>query len=492
MNETLANNPNVADYELLQVKYVPVRQEQLKNIKDQKKDTRFLYFTMITSVLTWLSGGSSMVWPSPAIVKLKLNNRAENPLGRPITTLEISLLLGTQSAVSLLGSALLPKLSDILGRKRCIHLMGSAMFLSMLALAFSNNIYQFIIFFTLTLTFFAGIMGVLPMYLTEICEDHNRAKFGCLMAVCLPLGQLYTFLIGPLLSIQWYTLLLAVPLLPFVVLFPLVPESPLFLLKHEKEKECMFAIRKLRSNKTDEELNNDFLSISLGLETNVQHGNKFIKLFNTKEGRYGLLLAIIPMFTQFLSGMPVILPLLAPIFNESGSNMSGNAIAICVGVTKLTCYLLTLLVVEKVGRKPLLLLSSMGTGFSIFILGTFFYLKHIDYYLINQIHWIPLVSILSFIIFYSLGLGSISLAMISVMFTVELRSTAMSFIITTTYSLVAFYMALYPLVSEAIGIHWCMWLFATTTFIGCFLMYMFLPETKGKSIEEIQDILKHM
>ncbi|XP_072383300.1 facilitated trehalose transporter Tret1-like [Diabrotica undecimpunctata] len=472
--------------------YVPVRQEQLKNLKDQKRDTWFLYFTMITGILTWLSGGSSIVWPSPAIVKLKSNVTAENPLGKPITTLEISMLLGTQSAVSLLGSALLPKLADILGRKRCIHLMGSAMFLSMLALAFSDNINQIIIFYTLTASFFAGIMGVLPMYMTEICEDHNRAKYGCLMAVCLPLGQLYTFLIGPLLSIQWYTLLLAAPLIPFMALFFLVPESPVFLLKNEKENECMLAIRKLRSNKIDEELEKDFLCIKSGLDANVQYGNTFTKLFNTKEGRIGVLLALIPMCTQFLSGMPVILPLLAPIFNESGSNMSGNNIAICVGATKLTCYFLTFLVVEKVGRKPLLLLSSIGAGISIFILGSFFYLKHINYSLITQMHWIPLISILSFIVFFSLGLGLIPLGMISVMFTVELRSTATSFVITTTYSLVALYLALYPLVSEAIGIYWCMWLFATTSFVGSFLMYMFLPETKGKSIEEIQDILKKM
>uniref|UniRef100_A0A6P7FKV5 Facilitated trehalose transporter Tret1-like n=1 Tax=Diabrotica virgifera virgifera TaxID=50390 RepID=A0A6P7FKV5_DIAVI len=226
--------------------------------------------------------------------------------------------------------------------------------------------------------FFGAAMGILPMYLTEICEDHNRTKYGCLMSAGIPIGQLYTYLIGPVFSYTVFTILTAVPMIPFLVMFFFAPESPVYSLKNGRTEECSQALKKLRYNKTKIELDNDLLKISKALATSKSEGDSVRKLFSTKEGRLGMLLSLLSQCVQYMSGIPIIMVLMAPIFNESGSFISGSTIAVCVGVVKILLYTTTSMIVERFGRRPLLLISAIGSAIPVSLLGVFFYLKHIN------------------------------------------------------------------------------------------------------------------
>ncbi|XP_056641224.1 facilitated trehalose transporter Tret1-like [Diorhabda sublineata] len=486
------HKPAITDLTQNKVTETSVKDFSKENQPDMKKksDSWFLRFTIVIGMLTWIVGGAKVVWTSPSLIKLESTDLEINPLGRPITSSEVSLLFGIPGMVSLPGSVIFPKLADILGRKICIIVIGFMMMISLLGLAFSNTIVLIILFSTICSISFVGTLGVLPMYLTEICEDHNRAKYGCILSLCIPLGQLYAYVLGPLLLIRDYTLVIAAPLLPFILFFFYVPESPVYLLSKGRDEECRLALEKLRSNKAKSELEVDYRHMSQSLApTGESKPFKVLKVFTTKEGRCGLFLSSLGMAVQTFGGGATLLPLLAPIYENADSNLSGDAIAIIVEAVSILSLILTVFIIEKVGRRPLLIISAIGCGIPLIFMGLFFYFQHVGSHLTQQFHWVPLTSILVYFFMYFLGLGSIPFTMVSLFFNIELRSTGTAIVITFSCLLLTIFQSSFPLLAEAAGTHWCMWCFSILTFIGAVLMYMFLPETTGKSVEEIQKML---
>ncbi|XP_050503858.1 facilitated trehalose transporter Tret1-like isoform X3 [Diabrotica virgifera virgifera] len=470
-----------------------MKYEDDQNVGRKKPDTLFLYFAVVTATLLMLVNAALSVWTSPAIVKMQSNNTDENILGRPITTWETSILLGVPGLASLVGSAFLPKLADILGRKKSMQLMGLGTFLSTIGLAFCNTINLMTILSCFIQIFCAGVTGILPIYLTEICEDHNRAKHGCLMTAFSPIGQVYALILGPLFDLKVFTLLLSAPMVPFLVLFFFAPESPVHLLSKGMEKECIESLQKLRRNKTKKEIENDYhnLEINKSIKGSEENRLNFIQLFGTKEGRVGLMLAFIPILSQNLSGVQIIFPLLGPIFNDSGSKLSGDTIAVIAALVKLITFTIITFVIETTGRKPMLIVSSIGAGISSTTLGVFFYLKYINSPFIESFHLGPLLSVSAFIISYSIGLGPIPMAIICELFPSDLRSTALAIISTVSALVITGYTTFYPLLAELIHTHWCMWIFGLSCFAGTFFISTMLPEVRGKSVLEIQEILRN-
>ncbi|XP_056641222.1 facilitated trehalose transporter Tret1-2 homolog isoform X1 [Diorhabda sublineata] len=484
---------NITEIELNQsnITKTPVKNFAKENQTEmnKKSDTWFLRFTVFIGMLTWFVGGAKIVWTSPSLIKLKSSDLEMNPLGRPITSSEISLLFGIPGMVSLPGSIIFPKLADILGRKKCIQVIGFMKLISLLGLAFSNNIELIILFSTLFSISFVGILGVLPMYITEICEDHNRAKYGCILSLCIPLGQLYAYVLGPLFLIRDYTLIIAAPLLPFIFLFFSVPESPVYLLNKGSHEKCKLALKKLRSNKTDSELEVDYFNMSQSLAPTGESKFKVLKVFTKKEGRCGLLLSLLAMVVQSFGGGGTLLPLLAPIYENADSKLSGDTIAIIVETVGIASLILTVFIIERVGRRPLLIISAVGSGVPLIFIGLFFYFQQIGSYLAQQFHWVPLTSILIYFFMFCLGLASIPFTMVSLFFTIELRSTGTAIVMTLSCLLLTVFQSAFPILNETVGTHWCMWIFSILSFVGAILMYFFLPETTGKSVEEIQKIL---
>lgn len=488
-------NINIDNTNAVETKYIPTDGKHFIELIPEnivrRSDTLYLYFIVIVGVIPSFTVGACMGWLSPVMVKLESNDTRTNPLGRPITTFEVSLCFAIPGILSIIGTSILPKIGDTFGRKHSMIGFCIGLFLSIIGLAFSKNVTVMIACHTLIGIFICAYYNIAPIYLTEICENHNRGKFGCLFALLVPIGELASFIIGPMISYRDFTLLTAIPLIPFLLFF-LAPESPVYLLTKGEKQRCIKTLKKLRNNKTAEELNSDFNDISrtLILDDKMKEAS-MVRLFSSKECRMGLILGSLPSIVQIFCGVPIIMSLLAPIFNQSGSNLSGDTIAIIVALVKTVSFGFTSFVVEKTGRRKLLIASSVGMGSAISVLGIFFYLNSIKSLMILQFKWVPLVGALVYIVSYSIGVGTLPLVIIGELFVSELRTSAFSFIMAVCGILYTIYSAAYPLAAEMIGVHWCMCIFGAASFIGGLLIYKYLPETKGKSILEIQNLLKH-
>ncbi|CAG9822805.1 unnamed protein product [Phaedon cochleariae] len=463
---------------------------QPDNIK-KKNDTWFLYFSAFTANLVFLSGSMDMVWTSPVIPKLQSNDTTVNPLGRPISHYEISLIAGLPRFGAILGTIAFAKLPDIVGRKKCLVYMALAMTISNLLVSFGNHIYYYYIGRTLFCTFLGGVTVCLPVYLCEIAEDHNRVKYMCLMSATVPIGTLLSYIFGPITSVKIFTLLTIAPVIAFLLIFTIsVPESPVYLASKGKRIETMIALQKLRSNKDTEQINKDYQQIERELEARKNVSNiKTLWPFTTKPLKRAFLIATVINMAHHCAGSSVIMPFLGPMFNEAHTNLSGNNVAILVGIIKIFIYFATSFIVEKSGRRPLLLLSSAASGVPLFFLGLYFYWKNTNASFLGDIRWLPIVIIIVFIISYAIGLGPLPTAITGELFPSDIKSLAMSYQMIFVNLVITVWTFSYPIVAHYLGIQYCLWLFSMNCFIGLIGIYYILPETKGKSILEIQKML---
>ncbi|KAG5862486.1 hypothetical protein JTB14_008506 [Gonioctena quinquepunctata] len=434
--------------------------------------------------------GNIMVWSSPVLPKLRSNDTEINPLGEAISTSQISLMMGIPALVSLVTTFFLGKLPDVIGRKRTMQYMATGMLFSNVALAFGTHIYVYYAARTTFYIFVSSAMINVQVYLSEIAGDHNRGKLGCLMGVAVPSGNLYAFILGPIMSVKVFTLLCTVPLVLGVFCFLFVPESPVYLASKGRKMETLQALKKLGSYKTSEDIEKDYIKIENTSKAKMRSAKPgFVTLFQTRALRKGIVISLIVNSTQFCSGIVVIMSFLGPIFTDADTKLSGNTVAIIVGAVKIIVFLVTTFTIEKLGRRPLLLFSSLLTGIPLLFLGIFFYWKNTNSSFIEDISTLPIWCILAYVVFYSLGLGPIPMAIIGELFPNEFRSIATTFVMSIVAILIGILNAAYPVMAEYFGIHWCIWIFSGFCFLGFSLIYFHLPETKGKSLKEIQGIL---
>ncbi|CAH1111742.1 unnamed protein product [Psylliodes chrysocephalus] len=436
--------------------------------------------------------GSNVVWTSPALLKLTSNDTEINPLGRPVTTIEISMIAGIPSLSALVGTMVLPQLADVIGRKKYLLLNGLGMLIAGVSLAFSTTIIYIIITKSFLSFFACGAWTILPVYVIEICEKHNRTKFGCFIGIFHQIGHCYVYFVGPLFSLRIFTLIILTPALVFLMIFAIVPDSPIYLLSKGKVKEGKEALRKFRNNKSEEELEFEFVHIKKIVKDRAEAKKAtMLVLFRKRQNRIALILALLPLIVQNFCGISIIMAFLAPIFNAAGTNISGNIAAVIVSSVKISCFVFTSFVIDKFGRRRMLLISSAGTGVPFIALALYFYLKYTNSSLLDSLQWLPLIAMLALIIMYSVGLGPVPPALVNELFPHDLRA-ASSAIINTMVNIIVFSLNVsFPLISQAYGIHCCLWIFSSFCFIGAILIYLFLPETKGRSFKEIQEMLNN-
>lgn len=424
--------------------------------------------------------------------QLQSNDTEINPLGRPVTSYEISLIMGFFAIGSTISPLFCVKLADIFGRKNLIIFTSILNMISLSLLAFTTNIIWLYITRTVSGVVLGMLGPILAIFLSEITDDHNRGKFGCFSLAFMPFGQLYGYLMGYFFSVKYFTITCLIPLILHTLLMVFfVPESPVHLLQQGRTIEAVSSLTKYRGNLSAEEIEKDIRLIKCTPEQTMNQGGVRLRTLVTHQPtRKGLFIGLGMFVIQFGTGIGIIQSFLGPIFEEAQTSLSGNMTAILVGSLKLIIFLGVAQIVNKCGRKFLMFFSALLCSISLFCLGLYFFLKDINFGLYKNFTWLPLMSIIFFIFAYSVGLGCIPFATIGELFDNNIRSTAVSTIMFITRIVGSVVYILYPIVVKFIRVWGCMWIFSGICGLGTIFIYVVVPETQGKSFNEIQEILR--
>ncbi|VEN48439.1 unnamed protein product [Callosobruchus maculatus] len=471
-----------------------VRNVVKKNISEESSEENsgtFLYITAVTADLLIFAVGSGFSWTAPVFPILKKTDPNENPLGRLITPIEESWVASLYCLGAAIGPIFAGRLADKLGRKRTLIIVSFPMIVSLLILAFAQNIKIYYVT-RLVMGITAGsAFNVLPMYLAEVSEVHNRGTTGCLMTVFVVLGALMSFVIGPLLSVKVFTFACCIPVILFVIFFGLfIPESPVFLVTNGKLDKAEDALIQLRS-KSHVQIKEELAEIEQSLTRHMAKQGNISILLKGKGLRKALIISISLLLTQQLAGINAVMAFLNSIFEAAGSGVSTYTSTVTIGAIQVIATFIAATAVEKLGRKILLLASTTGSSASIFILGLYFYLKNSRFYDVTNLSWLPLVSLLVYIVSFNLGLSCIPWTITQEIFPSNLQSIASSIASVSCFT-ASFAVTLYfPIMVEMIGMAKCFWLFGFCLVVSSLFIYLVVPETKGKTVAEIQDILNN-
>lgn len=335
-----------------------------------------------------------------------------------------------------------------------------------------------------------GVFSVLTMYTGEITADHNRGKFSCILSIFVALGVFYPLFVGSFLSVQIFTLSCLIPLQIFLIFFPLyAPDSPSFLVRTQNTQQAEKALTRLRGI-TPEHAQKIVRELQKIEKLEVKGG--VAELFRSKGTRKAFVIAAGLLVLQQFSGINVVTGFMENIFISAGGDTSPQSLhrsTSLIGAIQILTVVVTSSVVEKLGRKFLLLASTVGSAASIVLLGLYFILQRYQFSALERFWWLPIACLLLYIVSFNLGLGPVPWTILSEVFPDNVKSTASALASGTCFG-VSFVVTLaFPIVSQILGMAETFWVFGGCCVAGAIFIQFVVIETKGRNIAEIQQIL---
>lgn len=305
----------------------------------------------------------------------------------------------------------------------------------------------------------------------------------------MSIGIFYAQLCGYALPMMGYHfMLLAVPIV-FTIAFIFMPETPMHLMRKGKLNKVLGAYRFLRGKEYDP--SEEIKAIEEQIAKEAQ-GSGFCETMKSKASKKATLICFVLMFYQQLSGINAVVFYTKEIFIESGSELPPHWCVVIIGVIQIFASFIPIWLMDKLGRKILLMTSCALMGVSSFSLGLFFTLKDgniVDKHGVKDIGFIPIVSLIIYIVFFCVGMGPIPWMAPSEIFAPEVKAKCGSAAATFNWFLGFLVTRFFLNVTSAIGNDMTFYIFGISTSSAVFFVLFCMPETKGKGFAEIQSEL---
>lgn len=278
---------------------------------------------------------------------------------------------------------------------------------------------------------------------------------------------------------------IAIPIL-FVVTFTTMPESPYYFLKSGQPDQAERSLKKLRGKGyMIEELD----SMTQLVSENMKEKGRWRDLIVVGGNKKGLIILMGIYFTQQFCGSTAIISYAQQIFGAADGGLGAKESCILFGSVQLVTAAISSQLVDRLGRKPLLLISSCGVALANIIIGAYFFMKHQNDEYVVAVKFIPIVVIPIFIFSYTIGLATVPFAITSEIFPTNIKSKATCaiqiFVALMTFAVTK----LYQVVADNLGNYVAFWGFGLLSIAGVVFILILLPETKGQSFAVIQEKL---
>jgi len=383
----------------------------------------------------------------------------------------------------ILGALFVGKPGDIFGRRYMLRILAVLFLVTALGTGLSSDFTLFVIFRFIGGLAIGGASVLSPMYISEIAPARLRGRLAATFQLAIVIGILVAFFSDYLLlgagSDNWRWMFIAggFPALIFFVLLFFVRRSPRWLVKTGRIEEARATILAVNPE-TDVE----GILTEIRESINSEVMNKSIYLFKKPYLKLVLIGIAVGMFNQF-TGINIIMYYATDIFRSAGFT-TGSAIGqtVIIGMTNLIFTLVAMTIIDRVGRKTLLLTGSIGMTLFLAIFAFAFLSGHTGGFML-------LALLIGFIGFFAASQGAVIWVLLSEMFPNNIRARGSAIGSFSHWFFNALLSFLYPIVAGMVGVGYVFIFYAVATFISFFFFKKYLIETKGKSLEELE---KHM
>ncbi|CAK9804045.1 Facilitated trehalose transporter Tret1 [Anthophora plagiata] len=382
-----------------------------------------------------------------------------------------------------LGPILSALLLDRIGRKWFLYATTFPFICSWVLIYIGKKWMEFFIARLIAGISIGAIFTMVPVYLGELTEPRIRGAAGTMMSLFLNIGTILMYTLGTHMSEKIMALISLAPCAAFLLTAPWVPESPYYYLKKKKEKCAILSLVWLRRKKDNE---NEIKEMKEFIEAQEQGSIK--ELYTVPTHRKALLLVLLLLAGQQLSGYIAIQAYAITLIQDMHISLSTNIMLVIMAGITLAMSLVSTFIVDRIGRKPMFLISSYGTTLCLLTVGVYFLMIKIGMKM-EAYSMIPLVAIIVYLICTSFGLVMIPAVVISEIFPISVKSWATMFANVYGSVLSLIVAQVYHLIINAWGNHVLFLLFAIIELVISILATIFMPETARKSFMEIQMIL---
>ncbi|XP_060948497.1 solute carrier family 2, facilitated glucose transporter member 3a [Limanda limanda] len=455
--------------------------------------TGYLLFSLTTAVIGSLQFGyNTGVINAPerklrAFFNSTWMERYGEPISPGVCTIVWSVSVAIFSVGGMVGSFSVGVMANRFGRRRSMFLVNVLAVIGGLLMGFSTicSSYEMVIAGRLVIGLFCGLFtGLTPMYVGEVSPTPLRGAFGTLHQLGVVVGILIAQIFGLeglLGSDRLWPLLLALTVVPAVVqcvLLPFCPESPRFLLINlNKEEEARKALVRLRGS---EDVSKDLQemkeeSAKMAMEKKVT----IPELFRSAAYRQPLLVAVMLQLSQQLSGINAVFYYSTGIFSSAGVKQPIYA-TIGAGIVNTIFTIVSLFLVEKAGRRTLHLVGLAGMAVAA-VLMTISLLLQKD---IAAMSYLAIAAVMMFVAMFEMGPGPIPWFIVAELFSQGPRPAAMAVAGCCNWTANFLVGMSFPKLVELCG-PWVFLIFATFLVLFFIFTYIKVPETKGKTFDEI-------
>ncbi|MBL7757278.1 MAG: sugar porter family MFS transporter [Chitinophagaceae bacterium] len=389
----------------------------------------------------------------------------------------------------MIGAMVAGGLSDKLGRRKVLMISAWAFAISSVGIMIPMGLTSFIIFRMIG-GIGIGIASILsPMYISEIAPASIRGRLISIYQLGIVIGILLIYFVNAAIAglhdhswnvesgWRWMFGSGILPSIVFIVLLLRAPESPRWLAAQNNWTGAGDILRKINGeDKAREEL--EAIRVSL----------------NEKQAAFGELLRpglrtaliigiVLSVFSQ-VTGINVIMYYAPEIFKATGDGSSSALTqTVWVGGINTLMTLVAIKYVDKLGRKKLLLIGAAGMAICLALVGLAFYQQATTGY------WV-LAGILLYISFFAISLGPLTFVVVAEIFPNQIRGRAMGVAIFFLWLSVYIVSQTFPMLLDAIGTAYTFWIYMVMSVLAFLFIWRSVPETKGKSLEEIQQMWK--
>lgn len=324
------------------------------------------------------------------------------------------------------------------------------------------------------------------MYLGEIASPAIRGALTIALTLMSKIGLLVSYSVGPFVAFRTLAYMCIVPPLGFLAATVWLPETPYFLLGVNRWDKARQSLIKLRGTNgpDDAAIESELQTMFAAVQRSRRIPSKFTDLWHTRGHRRALYIILALGSIQVLCGSQAILAYSQTIFAKMEIGLQSSHVSIILATVQLVSVAVCTLIVDHVGRRPLLLFSICGTTVCNCAVTLYFLLERLGFDT-KPLAWLSTTALMCFIVCYSIGLPSVNLAMLGEIFPTNLKAVA-SLVYTLTTSLLAFAInKLFQVVSDSAGDDVAFGVFATFGLLYSVGMWFLIPETKGKRFEVI-------
>ncbi|WP_117592261.1 sugar porter family MFS transporter [Haloprofundus halophilus] len=442
---------------------------------------RFVYVTAALAALNGLLFGFDTGVISGAFLYIERSFQMTSLFGVELGTAWVEGLVVSGALVgAVVGAAVGGRLADRIGRRRLILVGAAVFFVGSLLMAVAPTVEILVIGRIIDglAIGFASMVG--PLYISEISPPKIRGSLVSLNQLAVTSGILVSYFVNYAFADSGaWRIMLGAGMIPAVVLgvgMLFMPESPRWLIEQGRDDDAREVLSRTRDRTTvDEEMSDIKETVA------VESGD--LRELLEPWVRPMLIVGVGLAVFQQVTGINTVIYYAPTILSSTGFGDSASILAtVGIGVVNVVMTVVAISVIDRVGRRPLLLVGLGGMTATLVVLGAVFYLPGLS----GVLGWVATASLMLYVAFFAIGLGPVFWLLISEIYPLAVRGSAAGVATVVNWAANLAVALTFLQIVELMGQSGTFWLYAALSLVGLAFCYFLVPETKGRSLEEIE------